>query len=171
MAQTESIRIQSSEPSYPAIFENADSSCYEEIQGQLVKSATGVVDLLRIYRSQYGYNRASVYMTQVFYLALNVLIRSNEEHQHDIDIKEICIALRATAHRFPFATGLLRLVRADVRRLSLNLPVAAEKLFDDFYEENVSAWRRRDVVDDSLYPVHAGTTSDRFSDSEDTLGQ
>lgn len=139
--------IASDEPGYLA-----NISTDSRTGRNMVRSALEIVKLCRSYRVKYEYNRLNIFMCQPCYHALYVLMEQNRQHQlYDSDITEICTAIRAMSRRFPFAFSLLHMTQIDLKQRGLDLPSAAEKLFEEFEQLDTALWMEKGSHN-SLYP-------------------
>lgn len=68
-------------------------------------------------------------------------------NRYDSQIVDICTTLRALSRRVPFVITVLRAIQLDVRRRKVVMPLETQRMFEDFEQNDLKAWR-----DDALYP-------------------
>jgi len=134
-----------------------DTVC-DGIRQRLLKVALEVVEFIRCYRASFPLDtdRINSVVYRPLHQALSIFLdaksrSTDNQHQYDSQVTDICITLRAMARRVPFIVSVLRAIQLDVRRCGVALPKATETLFEDFEQSDIKLWKEEATYTRAMY--------------------
>lgn len=130
-----------------------DPHC-DPIIERLMTLSLEVVEFIRCCRSAMpnDVDRLNCMVARPLHQALSIFLDAKSRStsnlsRYDSQIVDICATLRAISRRVPFVITVLRAIQLDVRRRKVALPLETQRMFEDFEQNDLKAWR-----DDALYP-------------------